>query len=187
MSLRVESAETSTTKITVNLDRYTISVDGVSLSGSGITESTMRGKFMSSIAETTQKSSGTFSYKLNGSARSRNLYNFTEVIRNGSYSLSGSFSNQGYKTRYSANGLAEFSKGNASVGAGTVTTLTTFETANGKTYPQSGQATIKGQKGTLRITAQSDATNVFIELDANDDGAYESTQTMTWAHLLASI
>lgn len=187
VNIQVGSANTSSANITMTMNNATVSIDGLSVYGNGNVSGTIKGSIPYTIAESTQTWNGNFSTTINGVTRERKLNNFIEIIRNGSYSLTGSYSNQGYKTRYSANGLAEFSKGNVSVGAGTVKTLTTFETANGKTYPKSGQAIIKGQKGTLRITAQPDATNVFIELDANDDGAYESTQTMTWAQLLESI
>jgi hypothetical protein len=70
-------------------------------------------------------------------------------------------------------------------GSLTVETTTPFVIASGNAYPSAGQLVITGAgNAKVRVTAQSDATNVFIEYDvAPADGTYESNQTVTWSYL----
>jgi hypothetical protein len=51
------------------------------------------------------------------------------------------------------------------------------------TYPRSGVVQARGSTGTMQLTAQSQ-TDVLLELDADDNGQYESTETVTWEWLL---
>jgi hypothetical protein len=51
------------------------------------------------------------------------------------------------------------------------------------TYPRSGVVQARGSTGMMQLTAQSQ-TNVLLELDADDNGQYESTETVTWEWLL---
>lgn len=70
-------------------------------------------------------------------------------------------------------------------GSVTVVTTTPFVIASGNLYPSAGQLVITGAgDAKVRVTAQPDATNVFIEYDvAPADGVYESNQTVTWSYL----
>lgn len=138
-------------------------------------------------AQTTTSITGQFTFISSGVTRTLAANQLVEVFRDGSLALDGTYRQQGYDNRYTINGLMRYSKNGVSLGAGTYTTLTPFDTINYGNYPSTGQATFKGATGTLRVTAQSDATNVLIELDANDDGIYESTNSMTWTDLLASF
>lgn len=66
-----------------------------------------------------------------------------------------------------------------------VETTTPFVTASGAYYPYQGVVVITGANNAkVRLTAQSDATNVYIEYDINPiDGVYEANQTVTWSYL----
>jgi hypothetical protein len=50
-------------------------------------------------------------------------------------------------------------------------------------YPDSGQVTVVGEASRLRLTVM-DAVRVRMELDANNDAAYEETKEVTWAQLM---
>jgi|GEM_PF-1723911 len=69
---------------------------------------------------------------------------------------------------------------------GSVTVVTTIPfVIDYSYYPSAGQLVITGAgDAKVRVTALSDATNVFIEYDvAPADGVYESNQTVTWSYL----
>ena len=50
-------------------------------------------------------------------------------------------------------------------------------------YPDSGKVTVDGYRSHLRMTVMNTVT-VRLELDANDDGTFESTQNVPWTQLL---
>jgi hypothetical protein len=54
---------------------------------------------------------------------------------------------------------------------------------NGEPYPRSGMVQALGRRGTLQLTALS-ADAVRLDLDVNDDGTAESSDTVTWDWLL---
>ena len=89
-----------------------------------------------------------------------------------------------YETSYVAN--SSTFGGSFSV----TTTQTAFENY-ADSYPYAGQIVISGASGSkVRATSQgSGAANgmVLIETDADGDGAYESSETKTWAELEASL
>jgi len=66
-----------------------------------------------------------------------------------------------------------------------VDTTTPIVFASGAYYPNQGVVVITGANDAkVRLTAQSDATNVFIEYDIDPiDGVYETSQTVTWSYL----
>lgn len=136
------------------------------------------------VAKTTVQTTGSYTLTANGVSRTRAANQFTEILRDGDYALDGTSQSQGYDKQYSLNGLMSNSRLN---GAVNYTTVTAFTFDVGASYPKEGQLIIAGKSGKVRLTAQSDATHVFIELDANDDDIYESTQTVTWSELLANI
>jgi hypothetical protein len=68
-------------------------------------------------------------------------------------------------------------------GVVTVTTPTPVVVYALDTYPRSGVVQARGSTGMMQLTAQSQ-TNVLLELDADDNGQYESTETVTWEWLL---
>jgi hypothetical protein len=138
------------------------------------------------IAQLVMNSTGTFSLTSNGVTRTRALNQLQETFRMNQFALDGTYSQNNSTKEHTINGLMSVDRMG---GAANIATVTPFISSNtySSTYPNVGIATIKGKTGTIRITAQSDATNVFIELDANDDGTYESSQTMTWTALLASM
>lgn len=74
-------------------------------------------------------------------------------------------------------------------GAVTVTTVTPFETVPGASYPQRGALLISGAQSGMRLTAQGDEDSlpleqqVLLEIDADGDGVYETTQTTSWEQL----
>jgi hypothetical protein len=138
-------------------------------------------------AETNSTMTGNISYTSNGVNRSISANQLRETIRNGNYAANGSYQQQGYQTRYSINGLMNYAKNGTGIGAGNYTTTTPFQTNSYGAYPSSGQVIFEGKSGKIRVTAQSDATNVLVELDANGDNIYESSKTMTWAQLVASL
>jgi hypothetical protein len=54
----------------------------------------------------------------------------------------------------------------------------------GSPYPNAGQVTATGLGGSkMRLTVQS-ATTVQIELDADGNGAYETSVTKPWSELI---
>ena len=65
----------------------------------------------------------------------------------------------------------------------TLTTKTPFVLNDSDSFPSSGVLQVQGLHGALLITAQ-DATNVTVQLDANDDGTYEASESMSWASLI---
>jgi len=69
---------------------------------------------------------------------------------------------------------------------GTLSIATTLPLTQGPSdeYPSAGQVVISGASGSaVRVTAISD-TQVSVELDANGDGTYESSQTVAWGTLV---
>jgi hypothetical protein len=53
----------------------------------------------------------------------------------------------------------------------------------GAEYPESGQVTVLGKDSRLRMTVL-DTVRVRLELDANNDGAFESTKDVPWTDVL---
>jgi hypothetical protein len=70
-------------------------------------------------------------------------------------------------------------------GAVTLTTVTPVVQLDADAYPSSGVVKAKGLHGTLLMTVL-DATTVQEQLDADDDGTYESTTTVAWSTLIPS-
>lgn len=88
----------------------------------------------------------------------------------------------GYTISEMANGTVSSSGlGNKSV---VFATLAPFVRSNSQNFPSSGQATATGAGGSkIRLTAQSDGSNVLLELDADGNGIYEASQTKLWTEL----
>ena len=70
-------------------------------------------------------------------------------------------------------------------GAVTLTTLAPIVQLDADAYPSSGVLKIHGAHGTLLLTVLS-ATTLQEQLDADDDGTYESTTTVAWSSLFPS-
>jgi hypothetical protein len=70
-------------------------------------------------------------------------------------------------------------------GAVTLATVTPIVQLDADAYPSSGVLKARGAHGTLLITVLS-ATTVQEQLDADDDGTYESTSTVAWSALIPS-
>ena len=70
-------------------------------------------------------------------------------------------------------------------GAVTLTTITPIVQLDADAYPSSGVIKAKGAHGTLLMTVLN-ATTVQEQLDAGDDGTYESTTTVAWSTLIPS-
>ena len=70
-------------------------------------------------------------------------------------------------------------------GAVTLTTLSPIVQLDADAYPSSGVLKAKGAHGTLLLTVL-DATTLQEQLDADDDGTYESTTTVAWSTLIPS-
>ena len=74
----------------------------------------------------------------------------------------------------------------ASAAAGGFVTIETAQALvqlDSENYPRAGRVMVTGLRGTLRATVLS-ATQVAIDLDANDDGGYEASKTVAWNTLL---
>ena len=70
-------------------------------------------------------------------------------------------------------------------GGVTLSTPTPIVQLDADLYPSSGVLKAKGGHGTLLLTVLN-ATAVQQQLDANDDGTYESTTTIDWSSLIPS-
>ena len=70
-------------------------------------------------------------------------------------------------------------------GAVTLTTVSPIVQLDADAYPSSGVLKAKGAHGTLLLTALS-AASLQEQLDADDDGTYESTTTVAWSALFPS-
>ncbi len=64
-----------------------------------------------------------------------------------------------------------------------ISTLTQIEADDTEAYPRAGVLKMVGRTGTMMLSALS-AAQVRVDLDANDDGIYESGVTQTWDWLL---
>jgi hypothetical protein len=70
-----------------------------------------------------------------------------------------------------------------------VTTQTPFETDFSASYPHSGMLLIQGADSSIRVTVLGDENSlpldqqIQLEIDANGDGAYETTVTTSWEAL----
>lgn len=71
----------------------------------------------------------------------------------------------------------------AAGGAFSVSTDATIGRLYADPYPHEGQIRVAGDRGTMVIAPQS-ATQVRIDLDSNDDGAFESSEVEDWDWLL---
>lgn len=88
----------------------------------------------------------------------------------------------GSSTAVSVNGTLS----STGLGAGTITIATTapFVQSSSATYPSSGQLVVTGAANSkARATVQS-GTTVLIELDADGNGAYETSTTRLWSQLI---
>jgi len=70
-------------------------------------------------------------------------------------------------------------------GGVTLTTVSPIVQLDADAYPSSGVLKAKGQHGALLLTVLN-ATTVQEQLDADDDGTYESTTTVAWSTLMPS-
>ena len=68
-------------------------------------------------------------------------------------------------------------------GAVTLTTVTPIVQLDADMFPSSGVLKVQGVHGTLLLTVLS-AASLQAQLDANDDGTYESTTTVAWSSLI---
>jgi hypothetical protein len=68
-------------------------------------------------------------------------------------------------------------------GSVAVATVTPFVRATSAFFPASGSATATGTSGKTTLTA-IDATQVRIDLDANNDGVVEASQTLLWSSII---
>ncbi len=68
-------------------------------------------------------------------------------------------------------------------GAATLQTVSPLVQLDGDAYPSSGVVKMRGAHGTLLMTVLS-ASSVQLQLDADDDGSYESTTTVPWTSLV---
>ncbi len=64
-----------------------------------------------------------------------------------------------------------------------VSTIAAVTKSDAEAYPSAGTVKVKGRTGTLQMNVLS-AASVRLDLDANDDGAFESTTTVPWDWLL---
>ncbi|MBF6057073.1 MULTISPECIES: hypothetical protein [Thiomicrorhabdus] len=85
---------------------------------------------------------------------------------------------------YSYDGLYDFGVNNVFHGALDLQTMEPFVVYYGDDFPSYGQMIINGASGSVRVTIYS-AEEVLIEVDADDNGVYEYSETMTWAELIA--
>ena len=60
------------------------------------------------------------------------------------------------------------------------TPIRQFDTSD---YPYTGVLQVKGENSTLQMTVLS-ADQVQLDLDADDNGSFESTETVAWDWLL---
>ena len=67
----------------------------------------------------------------------------------------------------------------------TLSTVSPIVLLDADTYPSAGVLKVKGLHGTLLLTVLS-ATTLQEQLDANDDGNYDSTTTVAWSALFPS-
>lgn len=86
------------------------------------------------------------------------------------------------RTASSVNGQLRFASlgGIIEVSTAAGAPITTYDT---DVYPSSGEMRIRGATGTLRITVLS-TDAVRLDLDADDNGSFESSSTVTWDWLL---
>ena len=64
-----------------------------------------------------------------------------------------------------------------------MTTVAEITKNDADAYPSAGAVQVKGMNSTLRVTALS-AEQVRLDLDADGNGAFERTETVTWDWLL---
>jgi hypothetical protein len=105
----------------------------------------------------------------------------TQVIENQSFvngtSRTGTYS---YNEAASISGKVSSGINNQSI---SLATNQPFVTRSVDVYPSSGQITVTGnQNSKIRLTALSNS-QARLELDANGDGTYEGSQTISWASL----
>jgi hypothetical protein len=65
----------------------------------------------------------------------------------------------------------------------TLQTVSPLVQLDADAFPSSGVIKARGNQGTLLMTVLN-ATTVQLQLDANDDGTYDSTQTVAWSTLV---
>ncbi len=70
-------------------------------------------------------------------------------------------------------------------GGVTLTTVSPIVQLDADVFPSSGVLKVQGVHGTLLLTVLS-AASLQAQLDANDDGTYESTTTVAWSSLIPS-
>lgn len=105
----------------------------------------------------------------------------THIMSNFSLASSTSYTTNTYTRDY------DFTVNSTEIGGTiTVNTVSPFvSTLTTGSYPTVGQMVISASSGAkVRVTAQPDGTNVFIEYDINPiDGTYEASVTKTWSSL----
>ena len=103
----------------------------------------------------------------------------TVTLRSGFYQDTGYDGNSGLATTTMAGAIQSQALG----GTVMVSTLVPIVASDGDNYPRSGVLKTVGSTGEVRLTAVS-TSQVRIELDAGQDGSFESSETQTWDWLI---
>ncbi len=182
------TAEILATNLTLTADLTANSSQTMLQSSSLKMTSIMSGGYQNgyfNVAEITTTSTGSMVLTDGVDSRSTSMNAFKNMYRDGDYADDGSALDQGYWSRYSADGLVSSTKNTTVYGAVSLKTLTVFEEGS-EVYPRSGVLEITGKSGKVKLTVLN-AQEVQIETDANNDGIYESLQIKTWNDLFATL
>ncbi|MFA7504207.1 MAG: hypothetical protein WCZ28_05875 [Burkholderiaceae bacterium] len=177
----------------------TISLSNLSITGSAATPSRSVGAtfLFESLQLSVDDASATVHGDMALQAALTNFAPFTyDISINGKNLAVTEGSWQEALTAYKANVFIDFTSGRYAYGvAGTVSgtgfptaiTMATPRTLTGNigAYPTTGVTIASAADGTAARLTVNSATNVTIDLDADADGTFESSETMTWAQLTA--
>lgn len=106
------------------------------------------------------------------------VFNDTVTLLDG-YTVESTYTTSPARTVTTASGAVASTDAGGFVRIATLEPLVQFDTDD---YPSSGVLAATGVSGELRVTVLS-ATQVQIELDANDDGTFEGDETLLWTDL----